>query len=53
MYVTMLDASKAFDKVNHGKLFYKLIAGGCPAFIVHILYHWYSTQTFTMVAEIF
>ena len=25
MYVTMLDASKAFDKVNHSKLFTKLI----------------------------
>ena len=25
MYVTMLDASKAFDKVNHSKLFTKLL----------------------------
>ena len=33
MYVTMLDASKAFDKVNHSKLFGKLIDRGCPAFI--------------------
>ena len=48
MYVTMLDASKAFDRVNHSKLFCKLIDRGCPAFIVRILYYWYSTQTFTV-----
>ena len=45
-YVTMLDASKAFDKVNHNKLFTKLIDLGCPSFIVCILYGWYSTQKF-------
>ena len=44
MYVTMLAAFKAFDKVNHSKLFGKLIDRGCPAFIVRILYHWYGTQ---------
>ena len=48
MYVTMLDASKAFDKVNHSKLFTKLIDWGCPSFIVRILYYWYSTLKFTV-----
>ena len=48
MYVTMLDASKAFDKVNHSKLFIKLIDWGCPSFIVCILHYWYSTQKFTV-----
>ena len=48
MYVTILDASKAFDRVNHSKLFCKLIDRGCPAFIVRILYYWYSTQKFTI-----
>ena len=48
MYVTMLDASKAFDKVNHSKLFTKLIDWGCPSFIVRILYYWYRTQKFTV-----
>ena len=36
MYVTMLDASKAFDNVNQSKLFTKLIDRGCPSFIVRI-----------------
>ena len=48
MYVTVLDASMAFDKVNHSKLFTKLIDRGCPSFIVCILYCWCSTQTFTV-----
>ena len=43
----VLDASKAFDKVNHSKLFTKLIEQGCP-FIVRILYYWYRTQKFTV-----
>ena len=30
MYVTYLDASKAFDRVNHQKLFSKLIEAGAP-----------------------
>ena len=37
-----------FDRVNHSKLFCKLIDRGCPAFIVRILNYWYSTQTFTV-----
>ena len=48
MYVTMLDASKIFDKVNHSKLFTKLIDRGCPSFIVRILYYWHRTQKFTV-----
>ena len=48
MYFTMLDASNAFDKVNHSKLFTKRIDRGCPSFIVRILYYWYRTQKFTV-----
>ena len=49
IYVTMLDASKAFNKVLHySKLFGKLIDHGGPAFIVRILFHWYGTQQFTI-----
>ena len=43
----MLDASKAFDKVNHSKPFTKPIDRGCP-FIARILYYWYRTQKFTV-----
>ena len=39
MYVTVLDAPKAFDRVNHSKQFTKLIDRGCPSFIVRILYY--------------
>ena len=48
MHITLLVASKAFDKVNHSKLFGTLIDRGCPHFIVRILYHWYNTNTFTI-----
>ena len=34
MYVTMWDASKAFDKVNHSKLFTKLIVFVLCAFFI-------------------
>ena len=34
MYVTYLDASKAFDRVNHQKLFSKLIEAGAPRWCV-------------------
>ena len=44
MYVTMLDASETFHKVNHSKLFGKLIDHGCPALTVCIPYHWCSIQ---------
>ena len=47
MYVTM-DASKAFDKVYHSKLFTKLFDRGFHSFIVRIIYYWYSTQKFTV-----
>ena len=44
MYVTYLDASKAFDRVNHKKLFAKLIEGGAPRWCIRILCHWYCNQ---------
>ena len=39
-----LDASKAFDRVNHWTLFYKLLNRGIPIPIVRILCFWYRTQ---------
>ena len=40
-----MDASKAFDMVNHWTLFKVLIDKGVPLIIVRILYIWYRTQT--------
>ena len=39
-----LDASKAFDLVDHGILFQKLIDRGLPLAIVRFLSSWYSSQ---------
>ena len=43
-FVTMLDASKAFDRVNFWLLFDKLIARSVPLFIVRILAVWYTPK---------
>ena len=40
-----IDASKAFDRVNHRKLFVKLNQRGVPKYIVKILVYWYGHQT--------
>ena len=39
-----MDASKAFDRVNHWLLFKKLIDRGMPLIFVRILMEWYTTQ---------
>lgn len=44
VFVTFLDASKAFDRVNHWTLFYKLLKLNMPKFLVRILMFWYQTQ---------
>ena len=39
-----MDASKAFDRVNHWTLFKKLIDSGTPLIFVRIIMQWYATQ---------
>ena len=40
-----IDASKAFDRVNHEKLFLKLHNRGVPNYLVRILAFWYAHQS--------
>ena len=44
VYTCFLDASKAFDRINHWKLFKKLIDCNVPLLIVRILVFWYQMQ---------
>ena len=46
VYICYLDASKAFDRINHCQLFTKLISRGVPTIAVRLLCNWYCTQIF-------
>ena len=46
--MSFLDASKAFDRVNHKKLFLKLLERGVPVNIVKLLIFWYGNQLFSV-----
>jgi hypothetical protein len=48
VFICYLDASKAFDRLNHWMLFNTLIHRHVPLLIVRILMYWYVTQTFTV-----
>ena len=45
VHAVFLDASKAFDRVLHMKLFQKLIQRKVPMCFVGLLKHWYKEQT--------
>ena len=42
IYMCFMDASKAFDRVNHWTLFKKLIYRGTPLIFVRIIMQWYT-----------
>ena len=44
VFVTFLDASKTYDKIDHWQLFNKLFNIHVPVFIVNILVYWYSRR---------
>jgi len=48
VYLALLDASKAFDRVNHVKLFNKEIDRGLRGNIVKILIDWYGKVYYTV-----
>ena len=41
-FVTFLDASKAFDRLNYWLLFDKLVKKCVPLFIIKLLFFWYT-----------
>ena len=47
VFVCYMDATKAFDKINHWTLFNKLIDRGVPLIIVRMLYYWYHPSRYT------
>ena len=44
VYAAFLNASKAFDGVNHSLLIHKIIKLGVPMCFVHIIECWYRKQ---------
>ena len=46
VYVCFIDASKEFERVNHYKLFGKMLKCGVPIFVVKLIMYGYSQQTF-------
>ena len=45
VFAIFLDASKAFDKVNHSLLFEKMIKHKVPMIFIRLLQYWYSNQS--------
>lgn len=45
MHLCFLDASKAFDRINHGKLLKKLHQRQVPPYLIRAIQFWYTHQT--------
>ena len=48
VFICFLDATKAFDRVNHWCLFKKLINRKVPLHIVKLMVFWFQTQRFSV-----
>ena len=44
MFITFMDASKAFDRINHKLLFDKLSKRNVPVYIFRVISMWYECQ---------
>ena len=44
VFACFLDASKAYDRVNHDVLFRKLALRKCPSYVIRLLANWYGKQ---------
>ena len=42
VYAVALDSSRAFDSVNHYKLFSTLLTAGLPVTVVNMICNWYG-----------
>jgi len=51
VFLCFIDASKAFDKINHWCLYKKLLDRNMPRVIVRLLMIWYSSQSFNVKWE--
>ena len=44
IFVAFLDASKAFDTLNHNILFHRLKDNNIPSYIIFFFNYWYRNQ---------
>ena len=42
VYLATLDATKAFDRVNHIKLFHKMADSAVPVYVIKLIMNWYA-----------